>query len=50
MPLVRRALGSQPKGALGVEKAGDPGEREVAARVETRLARPAGVALLRGRL
>ena len=56
MRFVRRAFGAQAIGDLGVEKAGnraeegDPGQREIAARVEAPLARPSGVALLGGRL
>ena len=56
MPFVRRAFGAQAIGDLGVEKARNraeernPRQREIPARVEAGLARPSGVALLRGRL
>ena len=55
MPFVRWAFGAQPIGDLGVEKAGNQpqkgmSQREIAAGVEARFARPPGVPLLSRRV
>ena len=56
MPFVRRPLGAQPVSDFRVDEAGNRAEEgnraqgEVAARVEARLPRPAGVSLLRRRV